>query len=1291
MNSLGEYSGFSIFLNGLFGPKISGNRLAKNLRASLFISLMLGLSSQVLAWQIDSEAGQIPIRIFTPADHNGAPFSTEIAEDAKGYIYVANEAGTLCFDGKSWTVLPKTGYSSFTTAVHIDRDERIWVAGVDHLGFYEADAQGDLKFVDQTEPFLNLLGGDNFGLIWEIHSDGLTHYFITSFQVVFWDGTQWSRHDFEVARRILPSWVDDQLHLHVRGDGIYRFNHTGAEKLLPEQDEISSGVMTILKDKAGNYLFGTLERGFWRLIGDRLEKHFSDTVFEGQLYDFVELDERLKLLAKSDGLYLFSHAEGIRRISEESIHNADRLFQSRSGAVWLTSETLIAEIHPTSYTYFGIAAWNLERNEDKLFAASNAALYRIDREATKPIGAGWISNPISVEDRLIFRKDNTLESWQGGEIERSSLIERAGFFLAESVWHEDVFYSMDEPEVSRWRVGPKGPTRINQTSETNLIISTVAEASPNSSLYAGYNNEVGLISWPAREARRKTPTVEDLSSHPSLPDGLKYLKAIQLGKRALVASDRGLFEYQVDSGIFEPLNLLGGEIGESWADFVYRNTSDGKGAILYIKDRAHRAGYRLGALRYRKGTGYEWKPFKLSGLSRAGTVRNLFHERRNGREILWVGGTSDLLRYDITDLTPPETLVANITLVQDLVTDHRFYGGFGSLRQGSTWKYPVKSLKFEFASPPAGLMTLGFETRLVGFSERWSAPSELAFREFNNLHEGDYAFEVRVVDEFGRTGPVTRLSFTILPPWYRTSYAYAGYILFALFAVLGSARLWTIRLQHRNTELESMVTQRTGELERSNRNLRQANAVKQNFLAGMSHEIRNPLNGILGITRMLKDESESKSDAERIEHLDVCASHLHGLLGQILDYSSLEAGKLEPRPEPVELPRLLDDVVRIHALLAERKQLKLELHCDLPEQTHISDPVLLRQILINLVSNAVKYTPKGDIRLAATAEPKGAVDAIRITVEDTGPGIPREKQGLVFEDFTRLSQPGESKVNGTGLGLAIARQMSQLLACRLSIDPDYTSGARFILELELKRGAAISKSTDAKQRPETVRLENVRVLVADDLDFNRFVTSRLLERTGAVCDEVEDGRSALEALEKNHYDLAVLDVNMPLLSGIEVVSSFLAQKPVRPPLFIALSGQVSVKIESECYRVGFSHFLEKPLEPDTLFRICHAHFEASADTAAPFTGELLDYLAGGDEDSRKALRNRFADSVRREFDELGSALERGEAAAASATVHKLRGLINLERSNDQIELLKLISKQIQDGDLKGALETLRGA
>ncbi len=415
--------------------------------------------------------------------------------------------------------------------------------------------------------------------------------------------------------------------------------------------------------------------------------------------------------------------------------------------------------------------------------------------------------------------------------------------------------------------------------------------------------------------------------------------------------------------------------------------------------------------------------------------------------------------------------------------------------------------------------------------------------------------------------------------------------------------------QHREA-LQELVAERTRQLEEANRELireagdhakaraaaEAANRAKTEFLATMSHEIRTPVSGLLGLLRVLRDETKDAGQREQLELASGAGETLLSLLGNVLDYSKVESGHLELELLDFDLAGLMDGIALLLQPAAQEKGLafNLDLDPDLPARLH-GDLGKIRQILFNLAGNAVKFTDQGSVTLSATQQ---TADTLVLEVTDSGPGIPLQAQGRIFEPFAQLDPSISREHGGAGLGLAICKQLTQLLGGRLSVKSRAGAGSCFRLELPL----VVAKQPELEQaRPGTLKTDKSRrILVVDDDPVSLLVVGAFLRRIGHRVATAQDGAEALALVGMERPDLVLMDISMPGMDGLE------ATRRVRAMEDPALSSLPIVGMSAHVFREdldrhlaeGLDGLLTKPVFPERLFETIEALFQGKQGTAA---------------------------------------------------------------------------------------------
>jgi len=373
-----------------------------------------------------------------------------------------------------------------------------------------------------------------------------------------------------------------------------------------------------------------------------------------------------------------------------------------------------------------------------------------------------------------------------------------------------------------------------------------------------------------------------------------------------------------------------------------------------------------------------------------------------------------------------------------------------------------------------------------------------------------------------------------------------------------------------------------------------ANIAKSRFVASMSHEIRTPLNGILGVAQLALEDARSPLDKDRADVLYSSAITLKALVDDVLDHAKIEAGKMEIRPSPTDVGQLLHTVGRLFSDLARNKGLHQSIHVDpnVPPLILV-DALRVRQIVSNLVSNAIKFTQAGEVRLRLWHfdGPQGAL--IRIEVEDTGPGMAQQDQARLFESFSQVDSDGERAAAGTGLGLVISRNLARMMDGDLTVHSTLGQGTRFWLTMPLVLPDPLTAEAVVADGPAPAHVNALaalcltaqRALLVDDNRANRMIARAFMEKAQMQVTEADGGRAALAALISGEFDLVLLDIHMPEMDGMETLRHIRAMAPPIGTLpVIALTADAAPEDREHYLASGMDGYLSKPLGKDDLFR-----------------------------------------------------------------------------------------------------------
>ena len=476
-------------------------------------------------------------------------------------------------------------------------------------------------------------------------------------------------------------------------------------------------------------------------------------------------------------------------------------------------------------------------------------------------------------------------------------------------------------------------------------------------------------------------------------------------------------------------------------------------------------------------------------------------------------------------------------------------------------------------------------------------------------------------------------------------------------------------IQENHEQLESRIRQRTEELETAMGNALAANRAKTEFLANMSHELRTPMNGFLGMIELVLDSQLQQEQREQLITAQRSAHALLAILNDILDLSKIESGRMQLEFVPFSVRTHLRDCVRPHQVRAQQNSIDLRLRVDdaLPDML-IGDPLRLKQILNNLLSNAVKFTTNGHIDVNIAGEPGASASAtmLSVSVRDTGAGIPSEKLPHIFEKFTQADGSISRRFGGSGLGLAITKHLVTLFQGTLSVTSQVGRGSEFFVRLPMGVAATGSWAVPAGESKTASApvAANALVLIVEDNIVNQKVIKGLLHRKGYRLETAPDGSQALAMMDHYHFDAILMDVQMPVMDGLEATRRIRAIERWREIPIIAMTAHAMSGDRERCLAAGMDAYLSKPVNSAELFSILDSYLgsaklarTAGAPTPAvpePIDPRIRDEVCEGDPALVGDVVNLFLQLAPERMDKLQRALTAGQCDLVAAEASVIR-------------------------------------
>ncbi len=1073
-----------------------------------------------------------------------------IAADSQGRLYIATDHGLLAGTSEEGLVkfTPVSSVDSETFSVYLDRTGRLWFGcGLDLCILENGSVRAAGRAMGLPPDRWDAILEDPDGNLWVRSEKSLymrsrgSDRFQVQPEVAASEGAYPALELDSIGRLLVPT-----------SDGLARRTAKGWETVTVDDGLGSTGISAVFRDREGNIWLGLLGSGLARWLGYNEWQSWTDRegLSRPSVSSLAGLNlgdaSRMLWVGTEDGLDYAEMRNGRLNWKHRKIPGIAKIrtvVSGPDGTLWIGGDE-------TGLTRFDSHSGRLQRFGAAQGLAGGVQYLMTDRE-----GRVWAST-----DQGLYR------TTAGTRFEKIS---------PPATSPENFAMTAEDQSGGVWAAGDFGLVRFSKddrfaggqwtryTLADGLKSSAIAQvaADPDGSVWIGYRGGLGITHLSFAKGQTARPTkVEHFST---TNNALRSDKSNSLG-----FDRRGWLWVGTDQGVD-------------------------------VFDRTH------------------WRHFGRSeGLIWDDCNANAFLAAQDGA--VWIGTSRGLSRFEPQSVPPPsippQVVFTSVTL-----------GGTPLDVSGDLavpWNRRPLRVRFS-ALTYANESGVEFQYRLGGEGASWQDTSE---RELNFAALPPHVFTLEVKARNGQgawSAAPAKLSFPVQPPWWESVWFVGGMILMlaALARLILLSR--TRRLVAERHTLEEAVFERTHalaaeklraehekavvdrqkrEIERLLDEAKEVSRHKSEFLANMSHEIRTPMNGVLGMTNLVLATQLTDEQREYVETARLSADFLLTVLNDILDFSKIEAGRLDLSPVEFSLKECLEQTGRMLSLQIANKKLEYSLSVadDVPDRL-VGDPDRLRQILLNLLGNAIKFTDQGGISISVRRQAPGDTGAgadgvnLLFAVRDSGVGIPQDKQGVIFDAFRQADGSTTRKYGGTGLGLAICSRLVEMMGGSIGVESEPGKGSTFHFSARLgvvtgtpaEVDGQARKLANAVQAFHPDRVTNLRILLAEDNPVNQRLASKLLEKRGHQVTVTATGRGAFQRVQQETFDVVLMDVQMPDMDGLEATARIREweQNLGRRTPIIALTAHSMKGDRDRCLAAGMDTYVTKPFDVARLIEV----------------------------------------------------------------------------------------------------------
>lgn len=1187
------------------------------------------------------------VQNFSPQDYNGYTQNWMTTQDDRGFIYVANNFGILEYDGAKWRLI-KTNFGKLVRVLYKDSKGRILVGARQVFGYLaNPRKKHQLKFISLRK----LLPKEyrDISIVASIVETSHGTYFGSDKCLIRWvEASATTEEHLDVLAygtdATLTYGFQDEIFVRVADKGLMRLVGDQLE-MVPGGDFFAQNrIHTMLPLGPQQALIGASLAGLHVYDGQGIKPFQASPAMQEFLQQYpiysgtLLANGNIALACLQGALAIMSPSGELLRVVNEADGLRDgvvtHIFEDQAGGLWLTLFDGIARVEAQSpfsaYTKphgLDMDLWDVKWYRERMYMCGTKGIYYLEPTFShqppsirKIPEVKEICNSLTVVDGALWAS-TILGIYDVSQTPPVQIADLNAFSICPSPFHPELLYIAHPKGITIFKKIDDKWKSIGQVRGFSEEVQKMTEEMPGvlwAGLSKGYvkitlsDSVLGSMLKESKADPHKTFPAHIKSFIGQAGQGRTYLVS---GKVTLANTD-GLKTYDaaketlIPDGSFSPKYTTPNRqitfvyedpTQRVWIESFSKNIRD---IDLWIPDG-------------KEGYTFEATPFHR--LRDFDEFLAIYINEANP-DILWLAGDNGLIRYDhrITASTQPLFPAAVRKLVSN--GDSLVFDGLINPNQ-TEFELPYRdnAIRFEYALPAFDDPDkTEYRFRMDGFDEKWSKWTQETQKDYTNLREGTYRFRVKGRNIYREESAEGIFEFTILPPWYRSWWAYTLYIILAISGIYALLQWRTRQLKARTEELEAIVLERTQEvrlqkdqLEVQAEQLKELDREKSRFFTNISHEFRTPLTVILGMVDTISGYEKARKLIKRNSH------NLLELINQILDLRKLESGKLEIEYIQGNIIQYLNYIAESFSSLADLKRIQLSFDTHIDELFMDYDIEKTLRIVSNLLSNAIKFTPAGGevkLRVRVLHAPKtessvpfdsaqdkpqaiSLSDFLVLRVSDTGKGIPADKLPHVFDQFYQADNSSVREGEGTGIGLALTQELVTLLDGAISVDSEVGKGTTFMIQLPIRQTAPLAEDfkTPILSEPSVPEVEETTatpstpaarkegmptVLVTEDnADVVEYLLTCLNDYEVLVA---KDGQEGIETALEEIPDLIVSDVMMPRKNGFELLKTLKTDNRTSHIPIIMLTAKTDADSRISGFERGADAYLAKPFNKEEL-------------------------------------------------------------------------------------------------------------